>query len=339
MISAALGVGSPAVAQEGGSPSVEPSLEYRPPRPALPVPKEPIQAPPVTIFRDTIGSFGISTGSFNGPIDVATDRNGNFYVLDAGNHRVQKFDKSLNFILAFGSYGSRPGEFINPRAIALSPGGLIYIVDTGNNRIQQFTAEGVFIKSWGGMGSRAGNFRNPNDITFENDTTLWVLDAGNERVQRFRFDKGIENAGELIFIGEFGSSFAERGAVFKDLVSIAWSSDRFGYLYQLSGGCLVQQFESDGRLEKSWSAIAPESGLCVPGRIEINERGTNRYVYVLDTGNSLLVRYNLDGRFLAVLRGAERPFSHPLGFAVSDDGERFLVADTKNNVVQRFTLR
>jgi tripartite motif-containing protein 71 len=339
ILAAAVGIVSPAAAQDDGSASPPPSLEYRPPRPVLPEPKTPTPAPPVTIFRDFVGSFGMSTGSFDRPVDVATDPVGSFYVLDAGNSRVQKFDRARNFLSAFGTFGSRPGEFNNPRAIAMSPGGLLYIVDTGNHRIQQFSSDGTFIKTWGGLGSRAGNFKNPSDITFEDASTFWVLDAGNERVQRFKFEKRVEQAGTPAFAGEFGSTFADRGGVFKGLVSLAWSDDRFGYLYLLSDGCLVQQFQPDGRLERSWPAIAPESGLCVPGRIEIDEKGTNNYVYVLDAGNSLLLRFNLDGRFLAALRGAARPFSQPLGFALNPESDEFLVADTKNNIVQQFTLR
>jgi DNA-binding beta-propeller fold protein YncE len=291
------------------------------------------------LFREAVGGFGISTGSFNGPVDVVADGDGNFYALDAGNNRVQKFDRSLNFVLTFGSFGARPGEFNDPQAIAISPKGLIYVVDTGNHRVQQFNTDGVFIKAWGGLGSRAGNFKKPNDLTFEDATTLWVLDAGNERAQRFRFDRGIESAGNLVYLGEIGSSFPYRGSVYKGLVSLAWSSDRFGYLYLLSDGCLVQRFQPDGTLERSWPAIAPESGLCVPARMEIDEKGTNDYVYVLDTGNGLLVRFNLEGRFLAALRGAQRPFAGPLGFAISPERDEVLVADTKNNVVQKFTLR
>jgi len=338
--SAAVWIGLPAAAENGAPSSPEPSLEYRPPRPALPVPKEPIPAPPVTMFTESVGTFGISTGSFDGPIDVATDSEGNFYALDAGNNRVQKFDKYLKYVLSFGSYGSRPGEFKEPRAIAISPGGLLYVVDSGNHRVQQFDTNGVFISTWGALGSRVNNFKYPNDITFENDTTFWVMDPGNERVVKYAFPSGHEKGGSPRFVEEFGSTFAKRGAVFTGLVSLAWSNDsHLGGLYVLSDGCLVQQFRTDGSVEKSWPAIAPESGLCVPARIEVDDSGTDDYVYVLDAGNGLLLRFNLDGRFLAALRGAERPFSQPLGFAVSPERDEFYIADTKNNMVQKFTLR
>ena len=36
---------------------------------------------------------------------------GNIFVLDDGNHRIQKFDKDGNYLLSFGRKGQGPGEF------------------------------------------------------------------------------------------------------------------------------------------------------------------------------------------------------------------------------------
>jgi DNA-binding beta-propeller fold protein YncE len=322
-----------------------PSLEYKPPRPVLVEPKAPKPAPPVTIFREAIGGFGIGTGSFDRPLDVAIHKDGTQYVLDAGNSRVQVFDSFSKFVLTFGSYGSQEGEFINPGAIALDQGEFVYVVDTGNHRIQKFgwvdrnscsdcpsRADGLrlkFLISWGSLGSRSGDFKNPADIAIDVDGNSYVLDAGNERIQKF------DSSGR--FLQEFGRFFGSRGGQFSDLTSIAWSDERFGFLYVLGSGCLVQQFHLDGRLEKSWPAAAPESGLCVPARIEVDKQ--HQYVYVLDAGNSLLARFNLAGQFLAALRGAERPFDRPRGFGVNPDRDEVVVADTENNIVQKFTLR
>jgi tripartite motif-containing protein 71 len=351
---AALVLSGPAAgAEDREAAGTGPSLEYRPPRPVLPEPKTPTPAPPVTIFRESIGSFGISTGSFDGPVDAAMDADGNIYVLDAGNNRFQVFDSFSNFVLEIGSYGSRAGEFMKPGAIAVDQGGFVYVVDTGNHRVQKFgwvekgscpdcpaRSDGLrlkFLTSWGSLGSRTGdsrkpeatNFRNPVDITFDDQGNSYVVDAGNDRVQKFNPSGG--------YLGEFGRSFGTRGGVFSDLVSVAWSAERFGYIYLLSAGCLVQQFEADGNLINSWSATAPESGLCVPGRIEADNR--NDYLYVLDAGNGLLSRFSRDGHFLAALRGADRPFTRPRGFTLNTDRDQFVVADTDNNIVQKFTLR
>jgi DNA-binding beta-propeller fold protein YncE len=299
----------------------------------------------VTLFREVIGGFGFSEGSFDGPVDVAVDAAGNVYALDAGNNRIQMFDHFSTFVLAMGSYGSRKGEFSNPQAIAVDPYGSIYVVDTGNHRVQKFgwvdksacpncpaRSDGKrlgFITAWGGLGTRSGDFKNPRDIVFDPEGNSFVLDAGNDRVQKFDRTQR--------FVGEWGRLFGSRGGVFTGLVSIAWSRDRLSYIYLLGAGCVVKQFQLDGTLVNSWTAIAPESGLCSPGRIEIDNK--NDYVYVIDSGNGLFERFTLDGRFLAAWRGAERQFSRPLGLAVNPDRDDVLVADTGNNIVQKFTLR
>jgi DNA-binding beta-propeller fold protein YncE len=337
-VAAAVGTVIPAAAQQSGGADPPPSLEYRPKRPVLPEPKAPKPAPPVTIFREAVGGYGIGTGSFDAPGDVAIADDGGFFVLDTGNNRVQKFDGFANFVLSWGSSGTREGEFDKPQAIVVSPGGFVYVADTGNNRIQQFTAGGVFVKSWGRLGSRGGDFKGPLDLAFEGETSIWVADAGNDRLEVFAYDRRSEgDASAPAFTREIGGAFAPQGANFNDLVSVAWTSERFGYIYLLGAGCLVQQFQLDGTLVASWSAVAPESGLCVPERVRVDEK--NDYVYVLDSGNGLLMRFTRDGRFLAGLPGAERTFLHPGGFAIDPGRDLVLVADTDNNIVQKFTLR
>lgn len=336
-LAVAIGAAAPVAAEDGGPPETGPTLEYRPPRQVLPEPRAPMPAPPVTIFRESFGGFGIGVGSFDGPADVAVDPSGNLYVLDAGNNRVQKFDSFSNFVLEWGSSGSRSGEFNRPGAIAVGPGGYVYVVDTGNHRVQQFKPDGTFVAKWGSLGSGDGDFKSPRDITFENEDTIWVLDSGNERVQKFHYDPAGMSGRTPEFKDEFGRMTGSRGGTFAGLVSIAWSDDRFGYLYLLGPGCVVQQFKTDGSLETTWAAVAPESGVCAPGRIESDNQG--RYLYVLDAGNGLLARFHREGRFLSAVRGAERPFSKPGGFAVVPGRDEFAVADTGNNLVQKFTLR
>lgn len=339
-----------AAAEDRDGSEPPPSLEYQPPRQVIPEPKAPHPLPPKTVFEETIGSFGISTGSFDRPVDIALGKSRfySFYVLDADNNRVQAFGGPSNSNSIFwGSRGSREDQFNNPSAIAVVDwedyGEYVYVVDTGNNRVQYTRAGEPFGTignrasggRWGSLGTAKGDFNNPRDIAIDRDgNKIYVLDSGNERVQRF-----LAPNGEL----EPGQTFELRGGIISGVTSIAFSGEDFGYLYTFGPGCLIQKFSlkggNDGTLVSSWSAIAPESGLCVPGRIEVG--GREHFVYVLDVGNSLLMCFNpnVGGMYRWALRGAQRPFTKPLGVAINDEGDEFLVADTGNDFVQKFTLR
>ncbi len=81
------------------------------------------------------------------PSKIIGDSEGDLYVLDTGNHRVQKYGKDLEYILTFGNRGQGPGEFIYPSHIEVDPEGNIDVYDASNGRIEKFTPEGDYIKS------------------------------------------------------------------------------------------------------------------------------------------------------------------------------------------------
>jgi DNA-binding beta-propeller fold protein YncE len=359
-LAAVAGLATAAAAAEGAPSETPPSLEYRPPRVVVPEPKAPHPLAPMAVFREIIGSLGMLTGSFDRPTDVARDESGVFYVLDAGNNRIQKFDRFGNFEDSCGRSGISDGEFDRPASIALGPAPgasdelltHLYVVDTGNHRIQYCDTARMFdnkrgtceCQSWGSRCSSSPSdlaracFNSPRDIAFTPNNATLVLDSGNERVQFF-------DLASLRLLQIWSSSTGVNGGVFTDLVSLAFSEERTGYIYLLGAKCVVQQFKLSGMtvgdwsgmLVNSWPAIPPESGLCVPARIETDRK--YNYVYVLDSGNSQLSCYNPDGLYRWTLVGAQAPFAKPLGFAVDSRGEEFLVSDTGNNFVQKFTLR
>jgi sugar lactone lactonase YvrE len=80
----------------------------------------------------------IAPGAFNSATGTAVDGNGNIYVLDSDNGRIQVLDGSGNYLTQWGTAGSAPGQFLYPRGIAIDGAGYIYVADSGNNRIQKF---------------------------------------------------------------------------------------------------------------------------------------------------------------------------------------------------------
>ncbi|MEW5901840.1 MAG: NHL repeat-containing protein, partial [Acidobacteriota bacterium] len=80
--------------------------------------------------------------AFNMPGDMALDDAGNIYILDSGNHRIQKFSPEGKYLATFGRRGQGPGEFSFPRSFDLDTKGLIYVLDDAQKRIQVLTPEG-----------------------------------------------------------------------------------------------------------------------------------------------------------------------------------------------------
>ncbi len=80
------------------------------------------------------------------PSDIAVDNEGNVYVLDSGNHRIQKFDPEGHFLASFGRQGQGPGEFQYPQSIDIDAQGNIYVADSGNQKIHILKPDGTFDK-------------------------------------------------------------------------------------------------------------------------------------------------------------------------------------------------
>lgn len=80
-------------------------------------------------FQFGFGSDGSGEGQFDLPTAVAVDGDGNVYVADQRNHRVQKFNSSGVFLDEWGSSGSGTGEFNQPHDVAVDGDGNVYVAD------------------------------------------------------------------------------------------------------------------------------------------------------------------------------------------------------------------
>ncbi|MFW6135076.1 MAG: NHL repeat-containing protein [Elusimicrobiota bacterium] len=84
--------------------------------------------------------------SFYYPQDIKIDRDGNIYVLDTNNSRIQIFNRNGEYLRTIGEPGQGPGEFNKPESIYIDETeNMIYISDTRNQRLQVFSLDGKFI--------------------------------------------------------------------------------------------------------------------------------------------------------------------------------------------------
>jgi len=78
----------------------------------------------------SIGNEDDENYLFYGIRDIQVDTDGNIYVLDSGNHRLQVFDKNGNYLRTIGKKGRGPGEFITPSRLQLDDEtGNIFVTD------------------------------------------------------------------------------------------------------------------------------------------------------------------------------------------------------------------
>lgn len=86
-------------------------------------------------------------GQFYKPFDIALDAEGNVYVADSGNNRIQKYSPEGEFLASYGKKGQGPGEFQIMGGVAVDNQGQMYVTDRSTNRLKVLSSEGNEIKN------------------------------------------------------------------------------------------------------------------------------------------------------------------------------------------------
>ena len=157
--------------------------------------------PPYNFIR-TIGKMGTkhtstAQGEFAKPTGVAVDDDGNLYVSDTWNNRIQVFDADGNFIRAFGKSGDGPGYFARPKGIAIDADGHVWVADGMQDRVQVYTPEGKLLIYMGGHGLLPGWFQSLVGITIDKNNRVITSEQFPGRVQIFRYTTQAEAKAEL----------------------------------------------------------------------------------------------------------------------------------------------
>jgi len=201
-------------------------------------------------FSFAFGSKGSGNGQFVNPYDMAIDSTGNFWVVDSGNSRIQKFNAKGEYLAKFGTEGFGNGQFIESVGIAIDSGDNLWISDIYSNRIQKFNAKGEYLAKFGTEGSGDGQFSWPMGMAIDSTGNLWVVDSTNHRVQKFN------SKGE--YLSQFGAQGSGNGQ-FQEPANIA--IDSTGNLWVVdSGNNRVQRFNSKGEYLSQFGTKGSGSG-------------------------------------------------------------------------------
>jgi hypothetical protein len=123
---------------------------------------------------------------------LRTDREGNVWVTDRGDHQVFKFTADGQLLMTLGQKGvvgdnESRNAFNGVADLVVAKNGDIFIADgeSTNTRIVKYSKDGKFVTWWGGKGTEPGKFDEPHSIAIDADGRLYVGDRRNKRVQVF----------------------------------------------------------------------------------------------------------------------------------------------------------
>lgn len=121
-------------------------------------------------------------GHFLSPTYVQVDKNGNVYVTDTLNSRVQMFDTDGKFVRQFGQRGTAHGMFDKPKGVALDSFGNVYVADSGWSNVQIFNEKAQVLLYFSGRGTAPGLLQNPTALAIDKQNRIYVGDHLNHRV-------------------------------------------------------------------------------------------------------------------------------------------------------------
>lgn len=123
-----------------------------------------------------LGSEGIDDAQFLFPTNLAIDVDGNIYISDTMNFRIQKIDAQGNLLRQFGEAGDALGQFARPKGIAVDRENRLYAVDAAFMNIQIFDDQGRLLLYFGGSGFEPGNMYLPAKVKIDYDNVELFAD-------------------------------------------------------------------------------------------------------------------------------------------------------------------
>lgn len=138
-------------------------------------------------FIHSWGSNGTGPGEFGRIRALCLGPDGDLYVVDSTNHRIQVYTKDGVPVRTIGGPGTAAGQFSYPHDMAFNAAGDMLVVERGNHRVQKLTRDGKSLGIWGGPGREPGQLHEPWALAIDSKGGVHVVDTENHRVQRIHF--------------------------------------------------------------------------------------------------------------------------------------------------------
>jgi DNA-binding beta-propeller fold protein YncE len=281
-------------------------------------------------FNDRWGSFGTSDGQFKNPWDIAISRDGEVFVTDTDNRRIQVFDESGGFIRKWGNAGNGSEQFQEPRGIGAnftSSRVRVTVSDPGMDResryLRMFNTSGSLHEEMG-----RSQMPNPLGIAIDSNNRIWVVDnSSTGRVFLFNSDGSYNNSwtpsGNGALSAPHGIAVAKVDSNTFVYVTDAGNNRVVKFEYSGSNLDYVKAAGSRGSGSSSFNSPAGiAADTC--GNLWVADRNNNR-IQILDKDLSFKSRFTAS-------------FDRPTGVAFGTNTKQLYVVDSANAQVQKFSL-
>lgn len=237
-----------------------------------------------------IGEAGIPGGDnehFSNPQGVTFGPDGNIYVADAWNPRIQIFGPDGSYLdtISF-TQGSGDYQFNEPRKVAVDFNGNLYVSDYFNHRVQIYDSNLTYVKTLGVTGepgSDNDHFNYPGDVKVDASGNIYVVDTENHRVQKFNSSYVWQMT--LGVTGECGDDFEHFCNPFGMAV------DGLGRIFVAdSGNARIQVFDASGAYLTTVGGDYDDGNgdLRYPNGVDVDSRGN---LYIADTNNHRIQKF------------------------------------------------
>ena len=291
------------------------------------------------------GTSGSEIGAFNAPKTLRIEQ-GYLFVLDSGNHRIQKFyllgapkpfsDQTAEGVTlnCLGSEGYKTNQFVDPSDLCVSfIAGDIFVADRENFCVQVFDMTGKAIKTLARIlngrpaaTNAPGGFFRPTAVAVNPFRELFVLDTGKSTVDKFLNSLNID--------ASWGTGGSLYNPAFASAVDIEGNDNNF-WIYVLCRTKILKFGDSGNLVEEMDLAGFGPDRLANASRLAISAD-----MLIITDGNYVKF-FDFDGHFLYSIGGLsgdrDGEFNSPDGAYLFDD--RLYVADTGNNRIQLFERR
>jgi len=257
-------------------------------------------------FDSCFGSYGSGNGQFKYPWDLTIDNEGNIYVADHGNNRIQKFNSSGNYLI---------------KAFANTISGVKY--SSLNNRIylvgSNYQELGAFSLNFTIILDKLIGLNSPRSLGVDASGNVYIASGGNGRIVKTDANGNVLTS----WIVESSTSWPQDAEVGKNgnVYVSSWSLNKI--IIYSQNGSKKGEFP-DSILKPRGIALDPSDN-----------------VYVVSSGTSKIYKFISDGSNntnIGMGYGTSNGYlKYPRGIAVKTNGD-ILVADTNNNRICRWTM-